>query len=154
MRVSTVASTRELGALFTMSSTLLEKPVKSAFFQFHRSSVIGGGYRMTIWQSTDITIGRCSDPIQSVVDHSTMSSQLLCTSVTSGALLPPEPALVRVAEPSFATPKSKSHNQSSSFAPIASSGCHLSHVAECTFRSPPMITFFSDGSSDVQNSLP
>ena len=83
VRVSMDASTRELGALFTVSSTFLEKPTKSAYFQFQRSSVIGGGCRVMIWQFTDITIVRWSDPIQSVVDHSTLSSQLLYTSATS-----------------------------------------------------------------------
>ena len=142
------------GAAVTASSTDSANNRKLADFQFHFSSVRDGAFRVVTWQSTVMSMGMWSDPRHSVVLHSTRSNQLLWTRVTSGALLPPVPGLVLVAAPSFAMQKSFSISHSSRFDPRESSGCHLSHIWLCAFRSPPVIAFRSWGSSDISNSLP
>ena len=136
------------------SSTSSPKAWKFALFQFHFSSVFEGEFRHEIWQSTITRTDRWSEPRLSIVLHSTLSKMFLWTSVTSGALLPPVPGFVLVAEPSFATQKSFARSHSSRLVPSGSSDCHSSHMFECAFRSPPVNEFGSDGSSDMLNSLP
>ena len=97
---SNEASAIEDGAASTEASTSLVKPAKLALLQFHRSSEVGD-LRVVTGQSTVTTIGRWSEPMHSAVLHSTLSNQSLWTMVTSGALRPPVPAFMRVADPSF-----------------------------------------------------
>ena len=91
--------------------------------------------------------------MQSITPHSTLSSQLLWTRVTSGALRPPVPTLTLVASPLFATLKFFSTSHSSTFPPSLSSGCLLSHSLDWAFKSPPTMVFSAYGSSRVSNSL-